>query len=328
MDQRSPARSLFRSKAWVSSWLETWGADPQVDLIDLGGKAEPLDMVYRISHTLKKIIPVTSLSIAGFGYASLVPPRAEYNQVEHFIDLAGGVDSFARLLRAHRWNQFVIADHFDQGAPPPMLVDLAACQGWRLVIAKQEPSYRINAIDFDTYLGSLSRSTQNRYFQGRKRLHKQGDITRQTTRDTAGFFSVLNGFHQQRWGAPCYSKRSIEFMEKLILRLPEEGGTAVMELLTVNGQAVSVLFDIIWQGTRYNLQSGYVEKMFPQVALGSVHLGYAIEEAIQCGLVYDMLAGNGKHGDYKAKIATHQGLMSTYILARGYLKYLYAGYGK
>jgi hypothetical protein len=51
-----------------------------------------------------------------------------------------------------------------------------------------------------------------------------------------------------------------------------------------------------------NLQAGFVENFDSKVALGSLHLGYAIEAAFNEGSVdfYDLLAGAGKNHFYKS----------------------------
>lgn len=66
--------SFFRTRAWVQSWLDIWGKNPQLTLIDVGGRSDPLEMLYLINHKIKGIIPAKSLAVAGYGFADFCPP--------------------------------------------------------------------------------------------------------------------------------------------------------------------------------------------------------------------------------------------------------------
>src|SRR5690606_40795126 len=70
---------------------------------------------------------------------------------------------------------------------------------------------------------------------------------------------------------------------------------AIMQAIVVNDEIVSVLFDICWNQTRYNFQSGYAESRFPKISLGAVHFGYAIQAALEEGLNYDFMARSEEH---------------------------------
>ncbi|AHI29926.1 hypothetical protein AU14_01120 [Marinobacter similis] len=76
----------------------------------------------------------------------------------------------------------------------------------------------------------------------------------------------------------------------------------------------------------YNLQSGYSEDFHKKLALGSLHLGYCIEEAFRDPEVrlFDLLAGGGKHENYKIKLATNITPLISVMIVRGkLLKLLY-----
>ena len=61
---RAP-ESVFRTAAWVQAWIDTWGKDKRLTLIDLGGSANPLEHVYIVKQSLKNIIPIKTLCLAG-----------------------------------------------------------------------------------------------------------------------------------------------------------------------------------------------------------------------------------------------------------------------
>src|SRR5690606_40849246 len=65
------------------------------------------------------------------------------------------------------------------------------------------------------------------------------------------------------------------------------------------------VFDISYQGRKYNLQTGYQENFHKSISLGTLHFGYQIEAAFRDPDVafYDFMAGKGKNSDYKKSLA-------------------------
>ena len=322
------AASPFRTRAWVQSWVDVWGNHPRIKLIDLGGRRDPLEMVYTINHKLKGIIPVKSLVIAGNGFADFDPPRAEYNDLESLILLAGDMESLIMELAKYSWNQFVLTDFGSDYDFKVILNNLTNSYNFHITKFRSEMAYRINPINFGTYKKQLGSSTRAKYFNRRDRLANYGSLEITELSSSQEFFEVLNHFHQLRWGRPCYSSQSMNFFSLFNEGIRDEGGAPIMQALRVNGEIISVLFDIVWRGTRYNLQSGYIEGRYGQLALGSLHLGIAIEQALSAGQGYDFLAGNGKHSNYKEKISTEVIAMETYCVAQGWLKHLYRIHGR
>lgn len=323
-------RTFFRSFPWVDAWVDTWGRDKRIKLIDLGGNHNPLEMVYTISHQLKKIVPVTGLVLAGNGYASLSTPRAEYSSIDSLISMAGGVKELGNELKKLHWTQFSLPDVSHDFGSIEEINQLSDSNNWYSCIEKTELAYSVSSTCINDYMASLGSSTRSVYFNRRHRLAKMGEIELiNFSYDKAcEFFEILNQFHISRWGRPCYSADSIKFMCGLIERVYFGGGTPILQMMRVEGEVVSVIYDIEWDGVRYNLQSGYKENRFPKIALGSIHFGYAIEEAIKTGHVYDFMAGVGKHSNYKERIANQKIIISSYIFSRGYLRLLYKAYGK
>src|SRR6202030_3135857 len=87
----------------------------------------------------------------------------------------------------------------------------------------------------------------------------------------------------------------------------------------VNGNVVSVLYDIR-KGTRqYNIKMGFDPKFGHQLSLGLLHLGYAMEAAADRGVtVYDFLAGPGKTSDYKRHLSQARRQLSSVQVLRGH----------
>jgi hypothetical protein len=303
----SQPASVFRTEAWVQAWIDTWGQHPAIRLIDLGGSHRPLEHVYLIKHRLKKILPINTLCLAGVGFGAMSTPRAEYNDISALLEMAGSVNELQKLLRPLGWQQFVITD-IDTTTPAMVEIEqLVDGTGWRIYTEKAELAYSIRHTSFDDYLKGLGTNTRLTYFNRRERLAQHGEIAFEdyAIQDAPIFFKYLNQFHLKRWGTPCYSPDSQAFMQNFAERLTAAGGKVVMQAMTVNDETVSVLFDVIWQQTRYNFQSGYAENRFPKIALGSLHFGYAIQVALEQKQNYDFLAGTGKHNNYKERIANN-----------------------
>lgn len=322
--------SVFRTEAWVQAWIDTWGGDSRIELIDLGGAKKPLEILYRTRCKLKKILPVDTLALAGVGVDSYHTPRSEYNNMDSIVAATGGLAEFAHALGRIKWAQFSVSDISEGSHSARQLDNLEAEKGWRISLLKSEQAYSIEANQFDQYLASLGANTRATYFNRRTRLAEHGaiELCDIDTSNAHRFFEILNQFHVLRWSVPCYSNLSMAFLSNFIERLQGQGGRVILQLLKVSGQTVSALFDIEFSGVRYNLQSGYLESKLHKIALGSIHFGYAIEAAIADGLIYDFMAGMGKHSNYKERVANRTVLLNSYMVTRGPLKTLYRLYGK
>jgi CelD/BcsL family acetyltransferase involved in cellulose biosynthesis len=307
----------------VQAWIDQWGQHPAIQLIDLGGRGDPLEHLYLTRTRIKKILPANSLCLAGSGSGLLSTPRAEYNHFQELLRRIGDVKALARLLAPLDWQQMVLPDLCS--AAETEARSLARSAGYYVAPQKREPAYSVQAVSLDTYLAGLGSNTRLAYFNRRTRLQDYGELEfyHYPLAQSEAFFAQLNEFHQRRWGQPCYSSDSRRFMANFGERLIAEGGELVMQAMKVDGDIVSVLFDVIWRGRRYNFQSGYAENRFPKIALGALHMGYGIESAIAAGQVYDFMAGQGKHANYKEKIADTSIQISSLVLARGLLKPLY-----
>ncbi|MEO9701059.1 GNAT family N-acetyltransferase, partial [Marinobacter alexandrii] len=108
--------------------------------------------------------------------------------------------------------------------------------------------------------------------------------------------------------------------------IEKEGGVPQLSLLSCDQSAISVLYNVEFKGTVYNLQSGYLESFHKKLSIGSLHLGYCIEEAfLDPGVrLFDLLAGGGKNDNYKKRLATDITPLVSVMIVRGtLLKLLY-----
>lgn len=322
--QPSDSPSVFRSAAWVQAWIDTWGKHPALQLIDLGGRSNPLETVYITRQRLKKIIPVNTLALAGVGCGVVSTPRAEYNDIDPLVSHAGNLDGFFKAIKPLSWQQLLLPDILQGCLTDGYIEQLVQYKSLNVCALKTEPAYAVDCVGFNDYLQQLGSNTRLAYFNRRKNLAQQGDIHFQNydINEADQAFALLNDFHLQRWGKPCYSVASQSFMKNFGARLKDQGGHFILQSMHVNGEVVSILVDVIWKNTRYNFQSGYAENKYPKIALGAIHMGYGIEEAITNQQIYDFMAGEGKHSDYKKRIATRVQTINTYSVERGFVKTL------
>jgi hypothetical protein len=173
-------------------------------------------------------------------------------------------------------------------------------------------------------LAQLGSNTRLAFFNRRKNLARHGELSFKCygIDEIEQAFELLNRFHVVRWGRPCYSQDSQTFMRNFCSRLLDIGGEFVLQSMHIDGEPISIIFDVIWSGTRYNFQSGYAENKYPKIALGALHLGYSIESAMEHQQVYDFMAGTGKNSDYKKHISTRTLLIKTVSINRSYIKLL------
>jgi hypothetical protein len=307
--------SPFRTQAWTDAWLDTYGSLKGVEIFDLGGTGNSLEMVYTAPRKLKGILPIRELSLVGCSSHAIHSPRSEYNELH---PEAYPWDKFVETIDAIDWQSCFFGD-FTNPAPFPLEENLYGAGVY--IDIQQESTFRVSILDFHSYLARLGKSTRNRYFQKRSRLYKcfATEWIEYSSREFVEFCHLLNQFHQTRWGRPCYSPLTQRMLKQFIEALEVKGGRAILSVMLLDGKPSSVLFDLIWKGVRYNLQSGYRENISSQLKLGSIHLGFAVEEAINLGISYDFLAGTGRTDNYKAKIATETSVLTSLYLTRGVL---------
>lgn len=304
--------SPFRTAAWTDAWLATYGQLPGVNIYDLGGRGNSLEMVYTKRRLLKEIVPIVELATVGCGSPALASPRSEYNN----LPLDAG--SLWQEIQSIPWQRCHLSD-LDCCAAVGLVEHLA--DAGAVAKLEQQECYRVERGSFEHYLAALGKNTRSRYFAKRARLEREARVEwkRFDHAQINQFFELLNRFHIGRWGRPCYSAITQQMLIQFTRELEHSGGKAIFSVLDIEGKPHSVLFDVVWEGVRFNLQSGYQEHFNSQLKLGSLHLGKAIEEALTENLSYDCLAGGGLSSNYKERIANHKPNMVNIVVERGWL---------
>lgn len=348
---QSDADPLFMSWPWLSAWWETWGRELGLELLVLVVKNADewvgIAPCYIARHSRRFSMRVDRIHFLGNAWRIAPTVRTEYVDI---IAPKAWREGVGRALEAwlmdQPWDELVICDHVDgaimgETPEPPdkpsvfstlVQADLRAeASGWLRVRRKLDYGVRINTQgQFGDWLASLSKSSRLKIYNRRQYLDARAQLAFVQPQDHAWALQMglLNRFHQQRWGRPCFEGKSLDFHRRLLTRLEPTQQVQFSNLL-VDGQVHSVLYDIAVGRRVYNIQAGFDENFDPKIALGSLHLGYAIERAfLHPDLdAYDLLAGGGKHSFYKAHFKGQEVIFETYQLVRNpLLKLAYRAY--
>ena len=120
-----------------------------------------------------------------------------------------------------------------------------------------------------------------------------------------GPVGVLSDLHASRWGKPVYSAAQLRFHTDLRDKLGFEN--VEVSCLNLDGRPISALHNVTVGGVVYNLQSGFDIAVDSRISPMLLHLGMVIEAAIDNGHHrFHLLAGAGKHANYKQGISTDE----------------------
>ncbi|MEX0604292.1 MAG: GNAT family N-acetyltransferase [Marinobacter sp.] len=322
--------SLFQTAAWQSAWWDTWGADNDLKLVRNWGAGR--SGIYISTYRIKGLLPITSIEFVGSSYRKFRSTRTEYNTFLKANEApSSALEQVKKLLDNRPWAEAIFNDLLASSDEVAELLALAHHKGWLVRIAAEDTAWKIGTDScFEEYLKSLGRNTRLRLYNRRTVLESLGAISHanvyEASSDPAEFFRFLNDFHQRRWGKPVYGAKALAFNTAFLERVISEGGAPQLLALRSRGQLISVLYNVKYQGCVYNLQSGFEENFHPKLAIGTLHLGYAIERAFQeeGALSFDMLAGSGKNENYKKRLATDsEPLVSLMLVRNPLLKRLY-----
>lgn len=315
--------SLFQTDAWLEAWWDIWGTTSGFDAVIPGGKG--CSGLYLDNYRFLGVLPIRCLQFVGTNYRRVSTPRTEYNQLR--AQWFSGHES--NSVQDLPWNEAVFRDIVDHSPDLNEVRSICADKDWLVRVVHSDIAYSIaTSNDFETYLGDLGSGTRLRLFNRRKVLESCGEISLKNLwpEDPDRFFQLLNGFHRDRWGTPCFCEASLAFHKQFLVNIENEGGAPQLSLLSCGQKPISVMYNVAFEGTVYNLQAGYLEDFHKKLAVGSLHLGYCIEEAFSDPEVrlFDLLAGEGKHENYKKKLSTNITPLISVMIVRGkLLKLLY-----
>jgi CelD/BcsL family acetyltransferase involved in cellulose biosynthesis len=325
---RSNADALFLSWEWLTLWWHCFAralsAVPEILAFYRGDELVGVAPLYRRRLVRRGLLPATSVQLIGVSWRD---PGALISEYLDIVASAAETDTVRRacaraLLQEPGWTEWVIGF-------------TAAGRQWWDAFAGQEPgqprylreldplvSYQADLSGgFGGYLRSLGQSTRRSVWNLRHRLARLGTVCfeRLSPAEIDSGFSDLNRLHQLRWQRPAFAGASLEFHAALARRLARRG-ELVMSRLKVDGEAVSVLYDIRKGARQYNISMGFNPTLGGKLSIGLLHFGYAMEAAAEArASTYDFLAGTGQRSDYKRHLSQARRNLSSVQVLRGYL---------
>lgn len=318
LHERSTVDRLFMSWAWQSAWWETFARNSQECQLFWGydKNKEPVALLpcFTSESVLKGIFPVKRLQVlGGVAHGSAVTPDAIRSEhlgliIRSEVGVSGVISSLVDKLVAQPWQELVINDLDLERGHNRLFISQLKERGFFIRVSGRNASYSISLPNtFQDYLSKLSGSTRRHLFNKRRVLHELGDveIIDLAKEDWEQAVRVLNELHAIRWGKPAYNDRQIRFHGELRKRLGSE--RIEISCISLNGRPISVLHNITTAGAVYNLQSGFDSSVDPRISPMILHLGMAIESAINNGdTTFFLLAGTGMRTNFKESLATDE----------------------
>lgn len=320
--------SFFRTNTWLSAWKTAWiDVKTNTDIISIELNC-PLPF-YIVKRNLYNFFPLNCVYPLGVTSSSLPSLRGEYFQLSD--ELLNSREAWHLQWDAfiqHKWSIAFFPDVLNKSQDLEVLKSRAESEGYAVIEEGRELSYGVDVdMDFEQYLSLLSKSTKTKLYNKRQKLRSYGNIEiNNMWPDYIGFIAILNEFHQQRWGRPCYSEKNLSFILQMLEHMKAENIVVDLSVLSLNNKPISAVFDIHYGARAYNFQSGFNADIINNISVGIIHLGFQIEAACKNPTInyYDFMAGSGKYADYKKSIATETSeFVSVRIVRHQWLQLLY-----
>lgn len=243
----------------------------------------PSTGLYIDRYLFKGILPIRCLQFVGTSYRRISTPRSEYNAllVDGMIPAFEDCSALGRGLAAS-WSEAVFRDMSASSDDVAELKALSERRGWLWRIVGEDTAYSVDTSgSWRDYLSSLGSNTRLRLFNRRSLLERLGtvELSNFWPSKPTEFFELLNRFHVKRWGSPCFNKKSLAFHREFLSAVVEEGGLPELSVLSCSGRPISVLYNVAFEGCVYNIQAGFDADFHKKLAVGTLHLGYSIEDA-------------------------------------------------
>ena len=324
---------LFSSRQWLDGWWSAHAPAFRLEPVPISAGDDGVGLLPMFARRVRHRGGASGLRLELLGqlWRSGNAVMSEYLDAAVLPDREAKVtEELVEKITATNCTDVIFSNVREDGFVARRLVPALQGAGW---YARPCDPLEAWAVDlkpgFERVLAGLSGSMRRRFHAGRRRLAALGRIQLEVTAPggEAEFFERLNRLHRLRWGRVAFADRRLEFHIRLATALNSTGG-AWLSTLRVSGREISCLYDLCRGSTQYNLQAGFDPDVGPGISPGYLHLGYAIEAANTAGLSrYDLLAGEGKHTDYKARFTTHcTGILTWQVVHAPALKALYRAY--
>jgi hypothetical protein len=335
--RRSGADPLFMSWEWQYTWWKTFSEAASLDLFILAaydeeGRLCGIAPLLRRRSTIRGLLTVTRVELIGNLWRGPTTMRTQH--VDFIIQPHREEEisaAFLRYLSNCDWDEAALSDlKADSSLLRALQRNASAGDNNYARFTPSAVSYYVDTTgSFDDYLAARGKNTRLQMYNRRKNLERLGKVElQQHCGDHEQFFTQLNHLHALRWGKDAFAGRRLEFNRQVAMLMEEEKGTHFSTLL-LDGKPLSVLYNYRTDGQEYYIQGGFREDFDKKVALGFLHLGYAIEDAFADPAIkrFNLLPGGGKSTSYKPRItANYDAMTETQVVKGRLLKLAYRAY--
>jgi hypothetical protein len=181
---------------------------------------------------------------------------------------------------------------------------------------------------FEQYIGKLRSDVRRKVFHQRRKL-PGAQLQHADEGQVPDFLQTLWRYSSDRWGDAAANTGFQDFHLDFARCMARSGHLRLSRLVTGGDGTASVMYNVRAGSTLYYLQSGFDPRRSHGLSPGYLHFGYAIEAAYEEGARrFDLLAGSGRHRDYKRDLLTDEVPVVTYHVERRPLyRALYTLYG-
>jgi len=331
----SNADPLFLSWAWMANWWALWSR-PSTDELYLLAAYINNELVgiapcyIEKNHYIGKLLPVSRLHFIGHRQAKAGSLRSEYLGliVKRECEALVTGELVRALFSNPSWDKAILSDLITEHDFQRIIKCQGGVDNARVRTLATSTCYAINtAGSFEDYVHRLGKNTRLKLYGRRKSLVSHGEVELLTGNvvDVNTAMEQIDQFHQRRFDSITFTNKRRALVNRLLAE--DSSIQCRSSLLQVNGETLSAMINVEVAGRIYNLQLGYLEDFDRKVSLGTLHLGYAIEDAFNSPAVhtFDLLAGEGKNSDYKQRLAEpNANLESIMIIRNPVVKALYS----
>jgi len=326
---RSAADPLFMSWQWLHTWWQHF-ADKSVCQLriiaayDSHNHLVGIAPLYLKSAYTKKLVKTERLQFIGSDWYNKKVMRSEL--LQFVVDQADAINITQHLLaeidRWQDWSELILSDLITGSTTEQQLMEISQKDTCYVRPVEQFNSYVIDTSgDLSQYQQTLSKSVRRKLFRQRARLRQLGavEFVPQVDIDFDDLFFTLNRLHTIRWQKSAFRELKLAFNLQIARQFAAHNQLKFSAVL-LNGKPVSVQYNFLLNQQEYNIQAGFDEKLNKRISLGYLHFGYAIEAAFFSDTrVYNLLAGPGKHCQFKKFLTNHSTLCSHTQIVRGNL---------
>lgn len=317
LSRKSAPDHIFLSRAWMISWWECWGSKQVgAEAFGLVARDETNQLVgiaplYYSHEVVQKFIRVRRLQFLGSSFR-----KANVTRTEYFDILADPavysqvVDKMlCEVINDCSFDEFIVSDVVVESEIHGALVDLAKLNSLvtRQVDRDEGVCIQLDGT-FEAYVRTLGAGTRRRIFNRRSILESiEGfELVNFEFGDLDAGLQILEELSLIRWGSSLRASGQLTFHKTLQHYLKGSGATPKLSAIRLRDKWVSVLLNVRFGSTEYNLLSAIADDIHPKLSIGMLHLGYAIETAFKDGLArFDLLLGRGKKSNYKRHFGGH-----------------------